>query len=91
MPESKAYLVLCEVVPKDVQTYRHFEADISVCKKVMEVPIEDIPSTMRERLEMMGELMFKDIGEVPEKLAIDENIIKEVKSGNKYLKLIITR
>ena len=84
-------ILICELMPKDIKTYRHFEAEIAVCKKIAEVNLEDLPIETKEKLLDRGELTLTDPSSIPEKIANHKELLDIIQSKKAYVKIVVRR
>jgi len=77
-------VLTCKVVPKALKTYRHFEAEIAVCRRTACLNIDDLPREIIKKLSITGGIV---ITSMPNWGA---GTLPAFREGSEYLRLILT-
>lgn len=82
--EEYVLVLTCKVVPKALKTYRHFEAEIAVCRRAKCLSLEELPEEIIRKLRLTGGVV---ITSMPEWGA---DILPSFKEGSEYLRLVLS-
>ncbi len=82
--EEHVLVLTCKVVPKALRTYRHFEAEIAVCRRATCLSLEELPDEIVRKLRLTGGMV---ITSMPKWGA---NILPPFKEGSEYLRLVLS-
>ena len=84
MDDEYVLVLVCKVVPKALKTYRHFEAEIAVCKKVACLNLDRLPDEVTKKLRLTGGVV---ITSMPDWGA---GVLPSFKEGSEYLRLVLS-
>jgi len=83
---SEHVLVLtCKVVPKALKTYRHFEAEIAICRKAACLNLDELPEEIIRKLRLTGATVITAMPDW------GTGILPPFKEGTEYLRLVLSK
>jgi len=82
--EERVLVLTCKVVPKALRTYRHFEAEIAVCRRAKCLSLEELPEEIVKKLRLTGGVV---ITSMPDWGA---EVLPPFREGAEYLRLVLS-
>jgi len=82
--DEYALVLTCKVVPKALRTYRHFEAEIAVCRRATCLNLDEFPADVVKKLRVTGGVVITSMPEW------GSGILPPFKEGSEYLRLMLS-
>lgn len=83
MVNERVLVLTCKVVPKALKTYRHFEAEIAVCRRAACLSLDELPEDVAKKLRTTGGIVITSMP------AWGSEILPPFKEGSEYLRLVL--
>ncbi len=82
--DGHVLVLTCRVVPKALKTYRHFEAEIAVCRRTACLSLDELPEEIIKNLHITGGVVITSMPEWGFKT------LPSFKEGSEYLRLVLS-
>ncbi len=84
MVDEYILVLTCKVVPKALKTYRHFEAEIAVCRRATCLSLDELPEEVIKKLRITGGMVITSMPEW------GSETLPQFKEGSEYLRLVLS-
>jgi len=77
-------VLTCKVLHKALKTYRHFEAEIAVCRRAACLNLNELPGDVIKKLRVTGGAVITSMPDW------GSEVLPPFKEGSEYLRLVLS-